>query len=243
MIEGVYHFEVLTISRKAGRTATAASAYRAGVLVTDEQSGETFDYRRKQDVLYSEVVVPTVSPREYTERSFLWNAVERSEKRKNATLARDLQIALPAQLEFEHQVALVRRFVRALVDKHGPAIDFAIHAPYDKESVNTHAHLLMSTRRLANSGFTEKMREWDEVFARGPKTVVEARELWAKCVNEAYAAAGIAMFVDHRSHKERGLTSTPTIKMGVAATAMERRGVTSRLGNLNRSIKEKNERG
>lgn len=239
MDEGIYHLEVRTISRSQGRSAPAAAAYRSATVQTDERTGETFDYRRKRGVLYSAIVLPKLAPKECRKRSTLWHLAESSETRINSVVAREIIIALPFELSLAAQIALVQTFVDEIVAKHGVAIDFNLHAPHDAESKNVHAHLQMSTRRLCESGFDGKTREWDD--KRGPNIVKYWRGRWAELMNEAYAHSGIEKYVDHRSHKDRNLEIQPGIKMGVAATGMERRGRVSERGEVNRAIATAND--
>lgn len=237
MEEGVYHLEVTTIKRSEGRSAPGASAYRSGTVQIDERTGETFDYRRKSGVMFSEITLPPGAPAQYQDRAVLWNKAEEKETRKNSVVAREIVVAIPFDLTRIQQIALIKTFVAELVSKHQIAIDWNLHTPHEKGSKNVHAHLLMSTRRLSEAGFHEKSREWDDVKTG---TVDSTRALWADLVNDAYKTAGKAKFIDHRSHKTRGLDVEPTVKMGVAATGMEKRGEDSELGNKNRAIRAAN---
>lgn len=239
MDEGVYHLEVKTISRAHGRSAPGAAAYRSGTRMTDERTGEKFDYRRKRGIVFSQVLLPTDAPIGFMDRGVLWNKAEKSEDRKNSCVAREIIIAIPHDLSPEGKIRLVLRFANAIVAKHVVAVDLNQHAPHDEDSLNDHAHLLLSTRRLVADGFAEKSREWD-CKKSGPSTTRHWREQWALMVNEALAAEEIDKFIDHRSHKERGFETAPTIKMGVAATAMERRGHASERGDINREIGQAN---
>ena len=94
----IYHLSVKTISRSAGRSATAAAAYRAGVEIADERTGEVHDYRRKGGVESADIVLPDGAPEWATNRGALWNAAEKAEKRKDACVAREYEVALPAEL-------------------------------------------------------------------------------------------------------------------------------------------------
>ncbi len=94
----IFHLSVKTISRSAGRSATAAAAYRVGVEITDERTGEIHDYRRKGGVESAAVILPDNAPEWARDRAQLWNAAEQAEKRKNSTVAREFVIARPAEL-------------------------------------------------------------------------------------------------------------------------------------------------
>ena len=149
----IYHLSVKTISRSAGRSATAAAAYRAGVEITDERTGEIHDYRRKGGVESAAVILPDNAPEWARDRCQLWNAAEQAETRKNSTVAREFEIALPAELSPAERERLAHDFTRELVERHGMAADVAIHAPgKEGDNRNHHAHILLTTRRLTPDG-------------------------------------------------------------------------------------------
>ena len=227
----IYHLSVKTISRSAGRSATAAAAYRAGVEITDERTGEIHDYRRKGGVESAAVILPDNAPEWARDRSQLWNAAEQAETRKNSTVAREFEIALPAELSPAERELLAHDFTRELVERHGMAADVAIHAPgKEGDNRNHHAHILLTTRRLTPEGMGEKTRELDDQKT-GKELVTQWRERFATLQNERLREAGHAVQVDHRSHAQRGLQAEPTWHLGPAATAIERRtGQRSRIG-------------
>lgn len=219
----IYHLSVKTISRSAGRSATAAAAYRAGVKITDERTGEIHDYTRKGGVESAELVLPAGAPEWAADRAALWNAAEQAETRKNSTVAREFEIALPEELSPAERARLARDFARELVERHGCAADVCIHAPgKDGDDRNHHAHILLTTRRLGPEGLTEKTRELDDQKT-GPQIVTQWRERFAQLQNERLREAGHSVQVDHRSHAERGLDAEPTRHLGPAATGYERR--------------------
>ena len=219
----IYHLSVKTISRSAGRSATAAAAYRAGVEITDERTGEIHDYTRKGGVESAALILPDNAPEWARDRAQLWNAAEQAEKRKNSTVAREFEIALPAELSPEQREKLAHDFARELVKRHGCAADVAIHAPgKEGDNRNHHAHILLTTRRLTPDGLGEKCRELDSAKT-GAAIIKEWRERFATMQNECLRKAGHAVQVDHRSHAERGLDAEPTRHLGPTATAIERR--------------------
>lgn len=223
----IFHLSVKTISRTAGRSATAASAYRAGVEITDERTGEIHDYRRKAGVESAELFLPDGAPEWASDRAKLWNAAEQSEKRKNSTVAREFEVALPSELSADQRRKLAHDFARELVKRHGFAVDVAIHAPgKEGDTRNHHAHILCTTRKLTAEGFTEKTRELDD-RATGAQEVTHWREQWAGLTNAALERAGHAVRVDHRSLEMQGIDREPAIHLGPSATAIERRGEVS----------------
>jgi len=121
----IYHLSVKTISRSSGRSATASAAYRAADVITDNRTGEHHDYSRKGGVVSAVLFLPKNSPDWATDRAALWNAAEASEKRKNSTVAREFEIALPSELSAASRQALAYRFAHELVKRHGCAADVA----------------------------------------------------------------------------------------------------------------------
>ena len=227
----IFHLSVKTVSRSAGRSATAAAAYRAGCKITDERTGEIHDYTRKGGVESAAVILPDNAPEWARDRAQLWNAAEQAEKRKNSTVAREFEIALPAELSPEQREKLAHDFARELVKRHGCAADVAIHAPgKEGDNRNHHAHILLSTRRLEADGFGEKTRELDDQKT-GKVIVTEWRERFAQLQNERLREAGHSVQVDHRSLEAQGIDREPTQHLGPAATGYERRtGERSRKG-------------
>ena len=219
----IYHLSVKTISRSAGRSATAAAAYRAGVEITDGRTGEIHDYTRKGGVESAGLVLPAGAPEWAADRAALWNAAEQAETRKNSTVAREFEIALPEELSPAGRQRLALDLAREIVDCHGCAADVAIHAPgKEGDNRNHHAHILLSTRRLGPEGFTGKTRELDDQKT-GPQTVAQWRERFASLQNERLREAGIEARVDHRTLEAQGIDRVPTRHLGPAATGYERR--------------------
>ena len=219
----IYHLSVKTISRSAGRSATAAAAYRAGAEITDERTGEIHDYTRKGGVESAALILPDNAPEWARDRAQLWNAAEQAEKRKNSTVAREFEIALPSELSHEQREKLAHDFARELVKRHGCAADVAIHAPgKEGDNRNHHAHILLTTRRLEPDGFGEKTRELDDQKT-GKVLVTEWRERFATLQNERLREAGHSVQVDHRSLEAQGIEREATRHLGPTATAIERR--------------------
>lgn len=225
-----YHLSVKSVSRSAGRSATAAAAYRAADRIRDARTGELWDFRRKGGVEHREIVLPPAAPAWAARREALWNAAEAAERRKNSTVAREFEIALPAELSAGERRELAIRFARELVDRHGFVADVCLHKPgRGGDRRNHHAHILCSTRRLTAEGFAAKTRELDDL-KRGPAEVTRWRARWAELQNERLADHGCAVRVDHRSLEAQGLERVPTHHKGPAITALERRGIETRVG-------------
>ncbi|MEM6410263.1 MAG: MobQ family relaxase, partial [Pseudomonadota bacterium] len=232
-----YHLSVKTIKRSAGRSATAAAAYRVGERIECQREGRVHDYTRKQGIKETFIVTPENAPAWAQDRSKLWNEVEASETRRNSVTAREWELALPSEISDEDRSQITRQFAEELISRYGVAVDVAIHEPHrEGDQRNHHAHVLTSTRKLEPEGFTAKTRVLDSKQTGGPE-VDQMRELWAELQNRALERAGVAERVDHRSLEaqreaalERGdqlfaveLDRDPELKLGPAANSMERR--------------------
>ncbi|MBP9912785.1 MAG: MobA/MobL family protein [Opitutaceae bacterium] len=233
-----YHLSVKTISRSHGRSATGAAAYRTGARITDARTGLIHDYRRRRGVEASLLILPDDAPDWAGDRARLWNAAELAETRKNSTVAREFEIALPAELDPEQRQRLAADFARELILRHGCAADVAIHQPgREGDHRNHHAHILLTTRRLTAAGFGAKTRELDDL-----KTgeIGRWRERFAEVQNAWLREAGVEVRVDHRSLEAQEIDREATIHLGPTATALERRGVPTRLGESNREVQAGN---
>jgi ATP-dependent exoDNAse (exonuclease V) alpha subunit len=217
----IYHLCVKTISRSAGRSVTAAAAYRAAEKIVDERTGEIHDYTHKKGVLSVDIILPQGAPEWASDRAKLWNAAEQSETRKNSTVGREFEIALPDDLNESERRQLALALAREIVARHDCVADVAIHEPSKSgDNRNHHAHILCSTRRLGPFGFHAKTRELDEV-KQGE--VVRWRERFAIVQNQHLREAGHAERVDHRTLEAQGIDRVPTVHLGPSATNYERR--------------------
>jgi ATP-dependent exoDNAse (exonuclease V) alpha subunit len=236
----VYFMYTKTFGRSNGGSATSAIAYRAGERIRDERTGKVFDHSDRQDVMHREIVLPAkwddADMSWARERANLWNAVEAAETRRNARVAREFLVALPAELSPTQQVELTRGFSRELVDRHGFAVDFAIHAPRT-DPRNFHAHVLATTREINSTGFGEKTAlEISDRTRQGRglepffTEIIHMRERWATLTNAALAQAKVAVRIDHRSLEAQGIEREPQPMLPRAIYEMERRGQYTQLG-------------
>ena len=246
----MFHLSVKPISRAAGRSATAAAAYRSGQFIVDARTGEVHDYTRKSDIVHSEILVPAGSPAWAEDRTALWNAAEAAEKRKDARVARDYEVAIPKDLTRAQGIELVRDFSAALVDRYGVAVDFNIHRDdlrkwdgTEKGWQGYHAHILTSTRKLGRSGFGEKAEpELSDTkrkslgLSDGAAEIEKVRQLWEVTANRHLEQAGVLQRIDSRSLKDQGIDRDPTVHLGSHVTGLERGGIPSRLGDINRKV-------
>lgn len=301
----IYHLEAKMVSRGAGRSAVAASAYLSCSRMLNEYDGVRHDYTRKQGLVWQAVFLPDMAPVEWQDREKLWNAVEETEKTKDSRLAREFVAALPIELSRQQQIALLQKFVREQFVAEGMCADVAVH---DTDGHNPHAHILLTVRPLTETGawqyktekeylcvkggeergFTaaefksaqaegwekqyqykvdkkkvymapsqaekcgyERVSKYPKSTKYGRQNPISARwnseehllvwrEAWATAANRCLELAGHAERIDHRSHAARGLEERPTVHEGVAAQALERRGILSDRCELNRQIKADN---
>ena len=232
-----YHLSVKTIKRSAGRTATAAAAYRVGERIECQREGRIHDYTRKQGIEETFIIAPDNAPDWAQDRAALWNAAEASETRSNSVTAREWELSLPFEISAEVRSQITREFAEQLVSRYGVAVDVAIHAPNrEGDQRNHHAHVLTSTRKLEAEGFTAKTRVLDSARTGGAE-IDQMRGVWAELQNRALERAGEVERVDHRSLEkqretalDRGdilsadeLDRDPELKLGPAANSMERR--------------------
>lgn len=223
----VYHFSAKTVSRSAGRSSTAAAAYRSGQRIVDERTGEIHDYTRKSGVVDSLVVLPHGGT---MNRADLWNKVEAHHKRGDATVAREFVVALPAELDAAQRKELARTYARELADRYGVGVDLNIHAPgKEGDQRNHHAHILLTACYCGPTGtLGKKAVELDPIHCQRQKlpNVVEVeRERWERHANRALEKAGQEARIDHRSLEAQGIYDrAPTVHLGPTATAIERSG-------------------
>ena len=143
----IYHCSIKMVGRTGGKSAVAASAYRSGEKLYDEETGLIHDFTRKGGVVMSEILLPENAPEEYRDRQILWNSVQAVEKRSDAQMAREVEVALPIEMNREQQIKCVRKYVMENFVNEGMIADWALH---DKGDGNPHAHILLTVR-----GFTE----------------------------------------------------------------------------------------
>ena len=233
----IYHLSAKVISRSVGQSAVAAAAYRSASVLTDERTGRTCDYTRKERVDHTEIMAPEHTPAWMRDRGQLWNAVEKAEKRKDAQLAREVEVSLPRELNREQQIELVREFVLAEFVERGMIADVAIHAPPAKDGEEQpHAHILLTQRVLTAEGFGGKERAWNDKEMLGGW-----RERWAAKANAALENAGRSERIDHRSLRDQGIDREPTIHHGAAVDRMETAGRATDRGDALVRILARNE--
>ncbi|TAZ46076.1 Ti-type conjugative transfer relaxase TraA [Rhizobium ruizarguesonis] len=229
----IYHFSMKPIARSGGRSAVASAAYRAAERLTNERDGLTHDFSNRTGVEHAEIVLPAGSSAYWAmKRSALWNAAERAEKRSDARIAREFEIALPHELTPDQRLALTRAFAEDLANRYGAAVDFAIHRPGEGSDIrNSHAHLMMTTREVRETGLGDKTlleRENRWLLANHlPPSQLQLKDLrqaWEHLANTHLERVGLDIRIDNRSHLEAGITIEPTEHVGVHATQIDRQG-------------------
>lgn len=145
----IYHLEAKVVSRGAGRSAVAASAYLSCSRLYNDYDGIQHDYTKKQGLVWQEVFLPEYAPQEWKDREQLWNAVEEVETAKDSRLAREFVVALPIELSREEQIELLQEFIQEQFLSDGMCADAAIH---DTDGHNPHAHILLTVRPLDKQG-------------------------------------------------------------------------------------------
>ncbi|EHX0291268.1 MobA/MobL family protein [Salmonella enterica] len=216
----IFHMSAQTISRSKGHSSVAAAAYRHGEKLTDEHTGEIHDYSKKKGISDSVILIPEGADRNFLKPEYLWNTIEKSEKRKDAQLAREFNIALPVEMTDEQKKALAIDFCNENFVKNGMIADIAFHK---LDSDNPHFHVMLTTRSLTpdGSGFGQKVREWNS------KEQLEGwRKSWADTANEHMQRAGIDARIDHRSLKDQkaelDALPSPTLEQQAQAISLDR---------------------
>lgn len=236
----IYHCSIKPISRGSGQSIVAAAAYRHACKLEDSRTGEVHDFTRKRGVVFSEIYSPDYTHASWVQnREQLWNHAEAAEKRKDARLGREILFALPSELTEPQRKELIGTMAKSLAKRYGSVVDVAVHSPsrYGDER-NFHAHVLLSSRRIGQDGFGEKVHELDDRKC-GPMEVSFIRSEWTRLANQALKQAEQEASIDHRTLKAQGIDREPTIHLGVSASAMERRGIQTVRGSINRRIRER----
>ena len=258
-----FHFNISIISRGKGKSAVASAAYISCEKLTNEWDGVTHDYHNKKGLEHKEIFLPENAPKEFLDRSTLWNSVELNEKAINAQLARNFIIALPKELSFEENKNLITDFIQKNFVSKGMIADLAIHQGNDEGNGNIHAHIMTTVRPLNQDGTwgAKSKKEYlldeqgNNILGKNgkPKTrkieltdwnnkgnAEKWRESFATFCNQYLEKNNLEKRVDHRSFERQGIEEIPTIHLGASASALERKGVETEKGNINREIKKHN---
>lgn len=255
----IYIATTKSISRSNGQSAVASASYRAGVKLYDERHGKTQNYSNRDGVMSKDIILPTeLKDKAEISRNELWNMAEQAENRKDSRVAREWIVNLPHELDEQTRKKLAHTFAQKLADRYGVIADCCIHQPTQKEidrgadARNFHAHIMLTTRQ-AELTTQNKITLGDKAtielsdskrrslgLDRVSNEITEIRELWERTANEKLLEHGHSL-IDSRSYQSQGIDQLPQLKMGKAVTQMERDGVATDIGNINRMIKERNE--
>ena len=204
------HCDVKILQRSKGQTSVASAAAQSGKRLFSEYDQKQKYYSHKSEIVHTEILLPPHAPPEYADRNTLWNAAEAAEKQWNSQLARRFVLAIPRELSPEQYADLIRDYCREFFVSKGMIADFAIHDKEDTVDWND--------------------QKYGEIWRQG----------WADTANRYLEAAGRPERLDLRSYERQGLDKLPTVHLGPAASQMEKRGIKTNIGNLNRDIKEAN---
>lgn len=262
-----YHFTLKQVSRGKGASAVAKAAYHSGERLSDAYYGTVHDYTKKAGIVYKEIFLPPHAPEHLKDRETLWNEVEQVEKNKRAQLANNFEIALMNEFSMEDNILLAKAFVKEQFVARGMIADVAIHDPPRKqgEEANPHIHVMCPMRPLNEDGTwgvkqkkeivldengqpvigsngKPKERAYSVTGWNSKETLQEYRKAWADMVNEFAELTNTPIRVDHRSLKEQGIDRLPTVHEGPEVRAMEKKGIRTTIGDLNRMIRYVNAR-
>ncbi len=256
------HLEIRIVQRSKGSSAVAGAAYQAGEKLFSEYDQKMKNYLYKKEVVYTEVMLPTNAPPGYADRATLWNAAEEVEKQWNSQLARRFVVALPREAPTEMYPQMMQEYCQEHFVSKGMCCDFAIHDP-DPPGHNPHCHIMLTMRAIDENGkWLPKSRKVYDLDENGERIRLpsgnwkshkedtvdwneqyhaeEWRHGWELVQNKYLELAGSPERVDMRSYERQGLDKIPTVHMGAAVCALERKGIETNIGNLNRDIKAAN---
>ncbi len=232
----IFRLQVTSITRDGERSSVSAAAYRAGEKLHDDRTNQLHNHSRRKDVTHSEILLPAHLSRQNMEwasnRASLWNSAEAAETRKNARVAKEIQVTLPHELPSARRLELARMFSQEVADHYRVAVDLAVHDPRPAgDPRNYHAHLLLTTREVSPAGLGAKAGLELSTAERARQGLpnmsqefTALRERWATLTNEVLKEANIDVRVDHRSLAEQGVDREPRPHIPFAAYQIERAG-------------------
>lgn len=254
------HTHVDIVTRSKGASVIAKAAYNARDKLQDEYYGKTHDYSKKTDLVFSKIFLPEYIPKEFSNREYLWNEVEKIEKSKNSQLARNLLFELPRELNEQNRIKLISEFIEENFTSKGMIADCSIHnPPASDHEEQPHAHILLTLREIDSEGKWKpkcrkeyildengekiklksgnyksrkvNLNDWNE-----PDKAKEWRENFSKKANEYLARNNIDKRIDPRTFEEQGREELPQIHLGTSSYQMEKKGIQTERGNQNRKI-------
>ena len=252
------HNEITIVQRSQRQSAVAAAAYQSGEKLFCEYDQQVKHYPEKRGIVHNEILLPANAPQKYADRNTLWNAAEAVEKQWNSQLARRWVLTIPREIPPDQYAVLVREFCQQQFVSKGMIADFAIHDPHPPGH-NPHAHVLLTMRAMDEHGkWLPKSRKVYDLDENGERIKLPSgrwkshkedtvdwndqkyceiwRHEWEVIQNRYLEANDRPERVDLRSYARQGLDKIPTIHMGPAVSQMEKRGIQTNIGNLNRDI-------
>ena len=256
------HNEISIVQRSQQQSAVAAAAYQSGEKLFCEYDQEVKHYPEKRGIVHNEILLPANAPPEYADRNTLWNAAEAVEKQWNSQLARRWVLTIPREIPSDQYAVLVREFCEQQFVSKGMIADFAIHDPHPPGH-NPHAHVLLTMRAMDEHGkWLPKSRKVYDLDENGERIKLPSgrwkshkedtvdwndqkyceiwRHEWEVIQNRYLEANDRPERVDLRSYARQGLDIVPTVHEGAAVRQMEKRGIQTNIGNLNREIRAAN---
>ena len=243
------HASAKQVQRSSGRSSVAAAAYRSASLLIDERTGLVHDYTKKSGVEFTRIYVPDNAPDWAHDRSSLWNAVERKENRSNSCTASELEVAFPYEFNAMQRREAGDMISSEIMRRYGCAVDIAYHQPNrEGDERNFHAHILFTTRSFdenTKDGWSknkyrdlasDKITVDGKSTTRGQEEVKSLRAFTAQAMNQIAERDNLDVRTEHLSFATRGIEKEPTQKMGYMATQLERRGIQTERGDINRAI-------
>lgn len=256
------HNEITIVQRSQRQSAVAAAAYQSGEKLFCEYDQQVKHYPEKRGIVHNEILLPPNAPPEYADRNALWNAAEAVEKQWNSQLARRWVLTIPREIPPDQYAVLVREFCEQQFVSKGMIVDFAIHDPHPPGH-NPHAHVLLTMRAMDEHGkWLPKSRKVYDLDENGERIKLPSgrwkshkedtvdwndqkyceiwRHEWEVIQNRYLEANDRPERVDLRSYARQGLDIVPTVHEGAAVRQMEKRGIQTNIGNLNREIRAAN---
>ena len=256
------HNEITIVQRSQRQSAVAAAAYQSGEKLFCEYDQQVKHYPEKRGIVHNEILLPANAPRSYADRNTLWNAAEAVEKQWNSQLARRWVLTIPREIPPDQYAVLVREFCEQQFVSKGMIADFAIHDPHPPGH-NPHAHVMLTMRAMDEHGkWLPKSRKVYDLDENGERIKLPSgrwkshkedtvdwndqkyceiwRHEWEVIQNRYLEANDRPERVDLRSYARQGLDIVPTVHEGAAVRQMEKRGIQTNIGNLNREIRAAN---
>ena len=254
------HFSITIAKRSENKSAVAGAAYQSGERLFSEYDRKVKDYTGKKEVVHSEILLPPNVPEEYRDRAALWNAVEKVENQWNSQLARRMVIAIPKEIPPDQHAQLIREYCQEQFVSKGMCADFAIH---DKGDGNPHAHVMLTMRAIGEDGkWLPKSRKVYNLDENGQRIKLPSgnwkshkedtvdwndrkyaeiwRHEWEVAANKYLEANNRPERLDMRSYERQGIDRIPTVHLGPEAAGLERKGIRTNKGDLNREISRTN---